>query len=51
MATILWWIIAALVVFWLVGLFLDLFGGLLHILLVVAAVLFVINMFAGRTRV
>jgi len=48
---ILWFIIAALVVFWLAGLVFNLAGGFLHLLLVVAAVLFVINMFTGRTRV
>jgi hypothetical protein len=48
---ILWLVIAALVAFWLIGLFMHVAGGLIHIALVVAAVLFVINMFAGRTRV
>lgn len=50
MAGVLWGIIALLVVFWLVGLALDLVGGLIHIVLVVAAVLFVVNMFMNRTR-
>jgi hypothetical protein len=49
--SILWWVIAALVAFWLFGLVLDLFGGLIHIVLVVAAVLFVINMFTSRRAV
>ncbi len=48
---VLWTIIAVLVVLWIVGLVLDLFSPILHLLLVVAAVLFVINMFMGRTRV
>lgn len=50
MAALLWTIIALLLVLWLVGLALSLFGPILHALLVVAAVLFVINMFAGRVR-
>ena len=50
MGGVLWGLIALLVVFWLVGLMLDLVGGLIHIALVVAAVLFVVNMFMSRTR-
>jgi hypothetical protein len=51
MGTSLWWIIAALVVVWIVGLVLDLIGGLIHIVLVAAAVLFVLNMLTSRRRV
>ncbi|MFN3648678.1 MAG: lmo0937 family membrane protein [Armatimonadota bacterium] len=51
MGAILWWIIAALVVFWIVGLALDLVGGLIHIALVIAAVLFVVSMFTNRARI
>jgi len=51
MAGILWTVIALLVVLWLVGMAMSLFGPILHALLVIAAVLFVFNMFAGRTRV
>lgn len=51
MAGILWTVIALLVVLWLVGMAMSLFGPILHVLLVVAAALFVFNMFAGRTRV
>lgn len=47
---ILWAIIAVLVVFWLIGLVLNLFGPIIHALLVVAAVLFVVNMFMGGRR-
>lgn len=50
MAAILWTIIGLLVLFWVIGLALHLFGGLIHIALVIAAVLFVINLFTGRTR-
>ncbi len=48
---ILWTIIAVLVVVWLVGLFLDIAGGLIHIALLIAGVLFVVNMFFGRRRI
>lgn len=48
---LLWTIIALLVLFWVVGLVANIAGPVLHLLLVVAAVLFVVNMFMGRTRV
>jgi hypothetical protein len=51
MFSILWFVIAVLLAIWVIGLFMHVAGGLIHIALVVAAVLFVINMFAGRTRV
>jgi hypothetical protein len=51
MAGILWAVIGILVLFWLIGLAMDIAGGLIHIALVVAAVLFLVNLFMGRTRV
>lgn len=52
MSGILWMIVALLVIFWVVGMVMNLFGGLIHLALLVAAVLFVVNMFlGGRTRV
>ena len=50
MGTILWWIIAALVIFWIAGFAMNVVGNLIHILLVVALVLFVVNLFSGRMR-
>ena len=44
MANILWTIITILFVFWLVGLVMHIGGGLIHFALVVAAVLFVVNL-------
>ncbi len=41
-------IAAVLVAFWIAGLVLHLFGGLIHLFLVAAAVLFVVGMFTGR---
>lgn len=51
MAGVLWTIIVLLVVFWMIGLVMDLVGPLIHAALIVAAVLFVINMFLSRRRV
>lgn len=47
----LWTIVVLLAVLWLVGFAFDVMGGLIHILLLVALVMIVFNLFAGRTRV
>lgn len=47
----LWTIIAVLVVLWIFGLLADIAGGLIHILLVVALVVFIYNLLTGRRRV
>lgn len=44
----LWTILVILLVLWLIGLVLDVVGGLIHLLLVVALVMFVINLVRGR---
>lgn len=44
----LWTIIAVLLVLWLLGFSLHLAGGLIHILLVIALVMVIINLFGGR---
>lgn len=44
----LWTIIVILVVLWLLGLVGQIGGGLIHILLVVALVLFIFNLITGR---
>jgi hypothetical protein len=36
---------------WLVGFAFDIAGGIIHLLLVVAAVMFVMNLIRGRRRV
>jgi len=51
MGGILWTIITVLFVLWLVGLVANVGGGLIHLLLVVAVVLFLINLFSGRRTV
>jgi hypothetical protein len=47
----LWTLLVVLLVLWLLGLFTShTFGGLIHILLVVAAIIFVVNLITGRRR-
>jgi hypothetical protein len=48
MAGILWTIITILVVLWIVGLLTHVGGGLIHLLLVVAAIVLVYNLVTGR---
>ncbi len=43
-----WTIIAILLVLWLAGFVLEIAGGLIHILLVIALVVFIFNMISGR---
>ena len=44
----LWTIIGILFVLWLIGLLAHIGGALIHILLVAAVIVFVINLFTGR---
>ncbi|WP_156321007.1 lmo0937 family membrane protein [Bacillus sp. JCM 19041] len=44
----LWTIIGILIVLWLVGLLLDIAGGLIYILLVIALVVFIIKLITGK---
>jgi len=44
----LWTIVAILVVLWLLGFALNIAGGLIHVLLVVALVVGLIQLFTGR---
>jgi hypothetical protein len=46
----LWGLIGLVVVMWLLGFVFDVMGNLIHLLLIVAAVLFVVNLFRGRSR-
>ncbi|HLL76242.1 MAG TPA: lmo0937 family membrane protein [Pyrinomonadaceae bacterium] len=45
----LWVILAVLLALWLIGLIADIAGGLIHLLLVVALVVLVINLLRGRS--
>jgi len=47
-AGILWTVIVILFVLWLIGFAVHIGGGLIHLLLVVALVLLVINLLTGR---
>ena len=48
MGGLLWSIIAVLFVLWLIGFVMHFGGGLIHLLLVIAVVLFVVNLLTGR---
>ena len=48
MGGLLWTVIVVLVVLWAIGLAVHIGGGLIHLLLVVALVLFVFNLLTGR---
>jgi hypothetical protein len=47
----LWTILAVLVVLWLLGLLANIGGGLIHLLLVLALIVFVANFLSGRRTV
>ena len=40
-----------LMLFWLLGFAFDVAGGIIHVLLVIAVVLFIVNLISGRRRV
>ncbi len=47
----LWTILAVLVVLWLLGLLANIGGGLIHLLLIVAVIVFIARMLSGRRTV
>jgi hypothetical protein len=47
-AGILWAIIVLLVIFWLIGFLVHIGGGLIHLVLVVAVILLIVNLVTGR---
>jgi hypothetical protein len=47
----LWTILVVLLVLWLIGFLAHIGGGLIHLILVVALVIFVINLLTGRRTV
>lgn len=47
----LWTLIVLLMLFWLLGFAFDVAGGIIHVLLVIAAVLFLVNLISGRRKV
>ncbi|HEY5561507.1 MAG TPA: lmo0937 family membrane protein [Clostridiaceae bacterium] len=44
------WLGGIVVFFWLLGLVLRIGGGMIHILLVVAAIIFIVDMISGHRR-
>ncbi|MEK4487472.1 lmo0937 family membrane protein [Psychrobacillus sp. FSL H8-0484] len=48
MGRILWGIIVVLIVLWLLGIVLKIGGGFIHALLVIAGIIFVIQLVTGR---
>ena len=48
MGSLLWSIITVLFVLWLIGVAMHFGGGLIHLLLVIAVVLFAVNLLTGR---
>ena len=44
----LWTLIVLLVLFWLLGFAFDVAGGIIHVLPVIAAVLFIVQLITGR---
>lgn len=46
-----WTLILLLLLFWLLGFAFDVAGGIVHVLLVIAVVLFLVNLITGRRPV
>lgn len=51
MARILWIVFCIILAVWLIGFIMDFAGGIIHLLLVVAAVILIINLITGRRAV
>ena len=47
----LWTLLVLLLLFWVLGFLFDVAGGVIHVLLVIAAVVFLFNLIRGRRRV
>ena len=47
----LWTLIVLLLLFWVLGFMFDVAGGIIHLLLVIAAVMFIVSLVRGRRRV
>ena len=47
----LWTLIVLLLLFWLLGFAFHVAGGIIHVLLVIAVVLFLVNLISGRRTV
>jgi hypothetical protein len=51
LANILWFVVAVVIILWLLGLLLKIGEGFIHILLVIAAIIIVYNLLTGRKTV
>ena len=51
LANILWFVVAVIVVLWLLGFLFRIGGDLIHILLVIAGIVLVYNLMTGRRTV
>ncbi|MFC4711368.1 lmo0937 family membrane protein [Planococcus dechangensis] len=51
MARILWIILVVILAIWVIGFLMDVAGGLIHILLVIAAIVLIVNLVTGRKGV
>ena len=47
----LWTLIVLLLLFWLLGFAFDVAGGIIHVLLVIALVVFLLNLISGRRTI
>jgi hypothetical protein len=47
----LWTLMVLLLLFWVLGFAFDVAGGIIHVLLVIALVLFLVNLISGRRTV
>jgi hypothetical protein len=47
----LWTLIVLLLLFWVLGFAFDVAGGIIHVLLVIALVIFVVNLISGRRKI
>lgn len=48
--SMLWTIIGLLLIFWVLGFVFHIAGGIIHLLLIVAAVMFIVKLVSGRSR-
>jgi hypothetical protein len=47
----LWTLVILLLLFWVIGFAFDVAGGIIHVLLVIALVLFLVNLISGRRTI
>jgi len=50
MGRILWMIIVVLLVIWLLGLIFEIAGGLIHLILLIAGIILIFQLFTGKRK-